>query len=61
MEVVMATPALGPSLLTAPSGTCTCSWWLLKNLLSVWPSTPSTNCLAKVYAMVTLSFITEPS
>ena len=26
-DVVMATPADGPSFSTAPSGTCKCNWW----------------------------------
>lgn len=58
----IATPAEGPSLLTAPSGTWICTLCVLKKAwCCCWSERLCRNVVMYVYAIDTLSFITSPS
>ena len=62
MAVVIAAPALGPSLLVPAAGKCTCSAFSLHSSLILLYSDVFLNIVQLfVLAHITLSFITSPS
>ena len=60
-EVMIAHPALGPSLGVAPAGTWMWMAFSEKKLGGAWGTCCSRKARENVWAMVALSFITSPS